>query len=126
MEIHMTREELLKHHEVLCKQARDLMDKKNRDYAGNDGKEPFANFTRVEAMGICSTEQGFMVRLTDKMSRLSSIIASGKTSVTNETFEDTMVDVINYIVLLSAYRQEKQLLKQYGDSLFNCTTRELS
>jgi hypothetical protein len=122
----MTREELLKHHEVLCKQARDLMDKKNRDYAGNDGKEPFANFTRVEAMGICSTEQGFMVRLTDKMSRLSSIIASGKTSVTNETFEDTMVDVINYIVLLSAYRQEKQLLKQYGDSLFNCTTRELS
>lgn len=122
----MTREELLKHHEVLCKQARDLMDKKNRDYAGNDGKEPFANFTRVEAMGICSTEQGFMVRLTDKMSRLSSIIQSGKTNVTNETFEDTLVDVVNYIVLLSAYRQEKQLKKQYGESLFNCTTRELS
>ena len=126
MEISMTREELLKHHEVLCKQARDLMDKKNRDYAGNDGKEPFANFTRVEAMGICSTEQGFMVRLTDKMSRLSSILQSGKTNVTNETFDDTLVDVINYIVLLSAYRQEKQLKKQYGDSLFNCTTRELS
>lgn len=122
----MTREELLKHHEVICKQARDLMDKKNRDYAGNDGKEPFANFTRVEAMGICSTEQGFMVRLTDKMSRLSSILQSGKTNVTNETFDDTLVDVINYIVLLSAYRQEKQLKKQYGDSLFNCTTRELS
>jgi len=122
----MTREELLKHHEVLCKQARDLMDKKNRDYAGNDGKEPFANFTRVEAMGICSTEQGFMVRLTDKMSRLSSILQSGKTNVPNETFEDTLVDVINYIVLLSAYRQEKQLKKQYGESLFNCTTRELS
>ena len=121
-----TREELLKHHEVLCKQARDLMDKKNRDYAGNDGKEPFANFTRVESMGICSTEQGFMVRLTDKMSRLSSILQSGKTNVTNETFDDTLVDVINYIVLLSAYRQEKQLKKQYGDSLFNCTTRELS
>lgn len=126
MEISMTREELLKHHEVLCKQARDLMDKKNRDYAGNDGKEPFANFTRVEAMGICSTEQGFMVRLTDKMSRLSSILASGKTNVTNETFDDTLVDVINYIVLLSAYRQDRQLKKQYGDSLFNCTTRELS
>lgn len=122
----MTREELLKHHELLCKQARDLMDKKNRDYAGNDGKEPFANFTRVEAMGICSTEQGFMVRLTDKMSRLSSILASGKNHVKDESFEDTMVDVINYIVLLSAYRQEKRLKAQYGDSLFNCTTRELS
>lgn len=122
----MTREELLKHHEVLCKQARDLMDQKNRDYAGNGGKEPFANFTRVEAMGICSTEQGFMVRLTDKMSRLSSIIESGTNHVKNESFEDTMVDVINYIVLLSAYRQDKQLKAQYGDSLFNCTTRELS
>jgi hypothetical protein len=126
MEINMTREELLKHHEVLCKQARDLMDKKNRDYAGNDGKEPFANFTRVEAMGICSTEQGFMVRLTDKMSRLSSILASGKNHVKDESFEDTMVDVINYIVLLSAYKQDKRLKAQYGDSLFNCTTRELS
>ena len=92
----MTRDELLKHHEVLCKQARDLMDKKNRDYAGNGGKQPFANFTRVESMGICSTEQGFMVRLTDKMSRLSSIIESGKTNVKDESFEDTMVDVINY------------------------------
>jgi len=127
----MTRDELLKHHEVLCKQARDLMDMKNRDYAGNGGKQPFANFTRVEAMGICSTEQGFMVRLTDKMSRLSSIIESGKTNVKDESFEDTMIDVINYIVLLSAYRQDKRIQAQYGeiaytDSLLNCTGRELS
>ena len=127
----MTRDELLKHHEVLCKHARDLMDMKNRDYAGNGGKQPFANFTRVEAMGICSTEQGFMVRLTDKMSRLSSIIESGKTNVKDESFEDTMVDVINYIVLLSAYRQDKRIQAQYGEiayteSLFNCTARELS
>jgi hypothetical protein len=126
MEAQMTREELLKHHEVICKQARDLMDKKNRDYAGNDGLEPFANFTRVEAMGICSTEQGFLVRLTDKMSRISSILESGKNHVKDESFEDTMVDVINYIVLLSAYRQEKRLNIQYGESLFNCTSRELS
>jgi hypothetical protein len=126
MENQMTRDELLKHHEVLCKQARDLMDMKNRDYAGNDGKEPFANFTRVEAMGICSTEQGFLVRLTDKMSRLSSIIESGKTNVKDESFEDTMVDVINYIVLLSAYKQDQRLKVQYGESLLNCTTRELS
>lgn len=122
----MTREELLKHHEILCKQARDLMDMKNRDYAGNDGKEPFANFTRVESMGICSTEQGFMVRLTDKMSRLSSILESGTNHVKDESFEDTMVDVINYIVLLSAYRLDKRLKVQYGESLANCITRELS
>ena len=122
----MNREELLKHHEVLCKQARDLMDLKYRDYAGRDGMDPFAYFTRVESMGICSTEQGFMVRLTDKMSRLSSIMESGKNHVKDESFEDTMVDVINYIVLLSAYRLDKRLKAQYGESLANCITRELS
>ena len=63
----MTRDELLEYHEEVCKDAKNLMSLKNRDYAGNDGKEPFANFTRVESMGICSTEQGFLTRITDKM-----------------------------------------------------------
>jgi hypothetical protein len=77
----MTRDELLKFHEEITKEARELMSKKNRDYAGKEGVEPFANFTRVESMGICKTEQGFMVRLTDKMSRLSSFVHAGKMNV---------------------------------------------
>ena len=84
------------------------MNLKNRDYAGNDGLEPFANFTRVESMGICSTEQGFMTRITDKMSRLSSFLDSGKMHVEDESFNDTVIDVINYMVLLSAYIKDKQ------------------
>ena len=103
----MTRDELLQFHNDLCTQARELMSLKNRDYAGNEGTEPFANFTRVEAMGICKTEQGFLVRLTDKMSRLSSFIHAGKMSVEDESFMDTCVDVINYMVLLAAYLKEK-------------------
>ena len=103
----MTRDELLQFHTELCKAARDLMSLKNRDYAGKDGLEPFANFTRVEAMGICKTEQGFMVRLTDKMSRLSSFIHAGKMNVQDESFMDTCVDVINYMVLLAAYLKDK-------------------
>ena len=103
----MTRDELLQFHGELCKAARDLMSLKNRDYAGKDGVEPFANFTRVEAMGICKTEQGFLVRLTDKMSRLSSFIHAGKMNVADESFMDTCVDVINYMVLLAAYLKDK-------------------
>ncbi len=83
------------------------MNLKNRDYAGNHGSEPFANFTRCEAMGICDTEQGFMVRITDKMSRLSSFLDSGKMHVQDESFKDTVIDVINYMVLLAAYTKEK-------------------
>jgi len=103
----MNREDLLNIHETLTRRARELMDKKNRDYAGKGGIEPFANFTRVESMGICSTEQGFLCRLTDKMSRLSSFAESGKLAVENESFEDTIIDVINYMVLFYAYLQDK-------------------
>jgi hypothetical protein len=53
----MNREDLLNIHETLTRRARELMDKKNRDYAGRGGTEPFANFTRVESMCICKTEQ---------------------------------------------------------------------
>jgi len=104
----MTRDELLQFHEEITKEARDLMSLKNRDYAGNEGVEPFANFTRVEAMGICKTEQGFMVRLTDKMSRLSSFVRAGKMHIKDESFKDTCVDVINYMVLLAAYLKEQE------------------
>lgn len=104
----MTKDELIRNHEDLCYAARELMKKKNADYAGRNGKEPFANFTRVEAMGICPTEVGFMVRITDKMSRLSSFLESGKLEVANESFEDTIVDVINYMVLLHSYLKDKK------------------
>lgn len=104
----MTRDELLRYHTEICRSAQELMALKNRDYAGQEGNEPFANFTRVESMGICSTEQGFMTRVTDKMSRLSSFLNSGKMHVEDESFRDTIVDVINYMVLLSAYIQDKE------------------
>jgi hypothetical protein len=66
-------------------------------------------------MGICNTEQGFMVRLTDKMSRLSSFVQSGKMHVEDESFQDTCLDVINYMVLLSAYITERDgEEQQYG------------
>jgi len=103
----MNRDELLKYHSDICNAAQQLMSLKNRDYAGQEGNEPFANFTRVESMGICTTEQGFMTRLTDKMSRLSSFLNSGKMHVEDESFRDTIVDVINYMVLLSAYIEDK-------------------
>lgn len=103
----MTREELFKMHIEMCKSALELMKKKNSDYAGSDGNNPFANFTRSEALGICTTEQSFLVRMTDKMSRLSSFAAKGKLDVEDESVYDTLVDLINYSVLLAAYLKQK-------------------
>ena len=103
----MTRDELLKHHETLCNEARELMKSKNHDYAGEGGMEPFANFTRTEAMGVCSTEQGFLVRVVDKVSRLSTFTSAGKLEVEGEGFHDSVVDIINYMVLFSGYLKDK-------------------
>jgi len=103
----MNREQLLKHHEELCKTALEIMKKKNHDYAGNSGEEPFANFHRCEAMGICSTEQGFLVRIVDKVSRLSTFANAGKLVVDNEGYQDAILDILNYCVLFSAYVNSK-------------------
>jgi len=101
----MNRQDLLSFHSALTEKARSLMERKNQDYAGDSehGIQPFANFERVEALGICSTEQGFLVRMTDKISRLSSYVQAGKLEVSDETVYDTLVDLINYSVLMAAY-----------------------
>lgn len=103
----MTRDELFKMHEEMCKSALDLMKKKNADYAGGVS-DPFANFRRAEALGVCTTEQAFLVRMTDKMSRLSSYAKRGSLSVEDETVHDTLQDLINYSVLLAAFIKSKQ------------------
>ena len=103
----VTREEFFDFHKAFCDEALALSQKKNADYAGADGKKPFANFQRVEEMGVCSTEKGFLVRMVDKLSRLSSFSDSGKFEVKDEGVRDTLIDVVNYACLLAAYIEAK-------------------
>lgn len=104
----MNREQLLKHHRELSEKAFQIMQKKNHDYAGDSGDSPFANFERTEAMGVCSTEQGFLVRIVDKVSRLSTFASAGRLVVENESYEDALLDIINYCVLFSGYVASKK------------------
>lgn len=103
----MNRDDYLKLHESLCKEALELSARKNHDYAGKGGEQPFANFERCEAMGICTTGQGFLVRMTDKLSRLASFEQAGEFKVKDESVKDTVLDVINYAVLYYAQKQSK-------------------
>jgi len=107
----MNTQELLKHHQWLTERALDLMRRKNADYAGADGQRPFRNFELCEAMNLCRTDVGMAVRLADKIQRLSGALASGGDfKVTDETFDDTVLDAINYLVLISAYRLQQRTL----------------
>lgn len=103
----MNRQQYLDFHKALCEEARNLSERKNHDYAGRGGEQPFANFQRCEALGICSTERGFLVRMTDKMSRLASFAEAGKFQVADEKVRDTCIDLINYTALLLAYIDSK-------------------
>ena len=84
------------------------MKQKNHDYAGKGGEKPFANFERCEAMGVCSTERGFLVRVIDKVSRLSTFVDAGELKVNGEGFEDAVLDIINYMILFSGYVNSKE------------------
>lgn len=101
----MQREAYFEFHEDFCKQALELSQKKNHDYAGSD--DPFANFRRVEALGVCSTEKGFLVRMIDKLSRLSTFCEKGELQVQNESVKDTLIDLVNYTCLLAAWLEDK-------------------
>ena len=121
----MNREELLRHHDKLTTTAKEIMKQKNHDYAGQGGEKPFANFERCEAMGVCSTEQGFLVRVIDKVSRLSTFVSAGELKVENESYEDAVLDIINYMILFSAFVEDKnekiteERPPQYRNATFN-------
>lgn len=105
----MNRSRLLAMHRELCEEARGLSERKNHDYSGGkDDTHPFLNFTRCESMGICKTEAGILVRMTDKMSRLSTFVTTGEFKVKDEALRDTVLDIINYSIILYAYTQSQK------------------
>lgn len=112
----LDRDGLLAHHGRLCSEARQLMDRKNRDYASGDNNgDPFTNFRLCEGMGICPTDQGMVIRLSDKVARLARLLSPGYSAkVTSETLTDTLIDVINYSVLISAYREDNAQVQARG------------
>lgn len=97
----MTTPRLLSLHASLTEEARRLMEKKNADYA--DNHSPFGNLDLVEAIsrGEMSTELGIIIRLGDKLSRLYTSTRR-ELSVKDEGIRDTLLDIINYAVLLYA------------------------
>jgi len=113
-----TQDTYLEFHEDKCQRAKELSARKNTDYADptihkNDPLAVWANFTLCEKLGVCTTEQGFLVRLCDKFSRLCHLTAEGHTQmVMDESAEDTEDDIINYICLFSAYKKAKRELEE--------------
>lgn len=103
----MTRQQFLEFQRNMFDQMHEVTKRKNADYTGG-GEDAFANFTRVEAMGIATTEQGFLVRMNDKMSRIASFVKNGQLQVKDESVTDTLLDLANYSILMMGYLHGKK------------------
>jgi hypothetical protein len=82
----------------------EITARKNHDYSWTEFA--FRNFETVEDLWICSVEEWILVRMVDKMTRISNLI--DKTwQVADEKVEDTLLDLANYALILKIYRETK-------------------
>jgi hypothetical protein len=108
-----TLEEVIKNHEDLCKEARDIISKKGHDYNREQqaGGDTLFNMRVSHLLGITDTPtQGVLVRLSDKFMRLNSLTKNphARAAVKDESIRDTIKDTINYLTYLYIFYQEAQ------------------
>lgn len=92
------RQVLMRLHDDITDAAKDVMTRKNQDYA--NAKDPFANFRTFGGLGI-------LVRLSDKLARLRQYEERGIFTVADESLKDTVLDGINYLILYYAYKHQE-------------------
>ena len=49
-----------------------------------------------------------MLRVVDKISRISTFLKKGELKVGNETVQDSILDVVNYMILLQGLLEDKE------------------
>lgn len=108
----MTHDQLLQHFDQMVARCRAIMVRKNKDYSSGSG-DPFANFRASEVINI-NPAKGIMMRMLDKLSRLTSFIDRGQLAVTEESWQDACDDAMNYAILLSAWLRAKHMPETIG------------
>ena len=90
--------------DLLHNTERDIMARKASDYSG--GGDCNRNIKACERLGIASAETGVLIRLMDKIQRVTTLITN-EAKVKDETIFDTIIDARNYLCILYDLLQEK-------------------
>ena len=101
----MNHNALLAHSKAVFDDCITTMEKKNKDYA-HDG-DAFANFRFAEMVNV-PVGKAILVRMSDKLARISNCIDKGEVAVKEESVKDTLADLINYTAILSAYLSQDE------------------
>ena len=105
MQDEITQQAYLDFHKNLCDNSRELSRLKQNDYCNltDDLFSVFGNFRNNELFGVCNTDVAILSRFVDKFSRLTNVIKNGN-EVFDETEQDTIMDMVNFLILLAYYR----------------------
>ena len=103
----MTTEKLFQIHTETCEAALCIMRQKNSDYTGGSrATDALANFKAATTLNLHPVV-GLLLRVQDKLMRVSSFVADGKLRVVNESVEDACDDIVNYAILCKALLREE-------------------
>lgn len=100
-------QELLEFREGIHKKSLDLVVSKGHDYnrTQQENGDTLFNLKVAALLGIVDLpERGILVRLTDKLMRLISLLDAKER---HESFEDTVVDIHNYVDYLAFLRKKR-------------------
>jgi len=94
-------------HAEMCEQATELVRCKNPDYGSID--DALFNLKACERMRLGEAEVNILNKILDKVSRLITLhkVGEGARKVKTDTMLDDELDIINYVIFLSARRRER-------------------
>ena len=102
----ITIDQLIEIKQRLFDKSQALSKSKGHDYSGQAG-DTFKNIRVAETFGMKS-EKGVLIRLMDKVMRISNYLDQDAFAVKDESLEDTIIDAINYLTYIYALHEERK------------------
>lgn len=98
----MTQIELIDNQKRLFENCQQIMVQKNNDYTGSS--DALSNFKEINKRGVNPIDS-FITVLDHKFQRLANLTKDSK-QAENESTNDTILDLINYLVLFDSYLKD--------------------
>jgi len=104
----MNQTEFADYIQTVFNRATELIRNKNTSYS--DDANAFGNLELCENAGVCTVERGIMVRMFDKMGRVSNLLGETSSHLeVEESITDSLMDLIGYAAILIVYRKSREL-----------------
>ena len=103
-----TTKDILENFDLIVSKLRTVLMQKNHDYTQGASKDSLKNFKISALVLSIDSGKGLLVRVMDKIMRITTYIEAGNLQVPNEGVDDAISDIIGYMVLLSSLLKEQQ------------------